>query len=396
MIALLLSPIYIVFNIYIIRWLLAWMSCCHKAFKTKLSKIITISFYSFLASAIFIGFLLPQGNIKRVFNGIGNFFIGAMIYIILCILVCDLIRIILIKTNKYHQDSLYKTRILVIIGAINIIVISTICIYGAINARIIHTTKYEVTINKKVSNIKNLNIVMVADLHIGNNIGIKHIKRMVEAINKENADVVIMAGDIFDNDYDTIENPKELIKILKTIKSKNGVYAVYGNHDIKEKILAGFTFNYNNQKYSDPRMDKLLKNADIKLLQDESVILYNEIQIYGRPDYKKPNRNIIKRKTPKELSNTLDKTKPIIVIDHEPFELEQLSQNGIDLDLSGHTHAGQIFPENLFLGLIYQNPYGYKKINNMHSIVTSGVGVYGPNMRVGTIAEITSIKVNFL
>ena len=91
----------------------------------------------------------------------------------------------------------------------------------------------------------------------------------------------------------------------------------------------------------------------------------------------------------------MDKKKPIIVIDHQPKELDELSKNGIDLDLSGHTHDGQIFPLNLLVKIAYKNSYGLKKIGNMTSVVTSGVGLYGPNIRVLTKAEITSIKVNF-
>lgn len=82
-------------------------------------------------------------------------------------------------------------------------------------------------------------------------------------------------------------------------------------------------------------------------------------------------------------------------MDHQPKQLNELSKAGVDLDLSGHTHDVQIFPINLLVKLVYDNSYGIKKYNNMTSIVTSGIGLYGPNMRVLTKAEITHIKVNF-
>ena len=92
----------------------------------------------------------------------------------------------------------------------------------------------------------------------------------------------------------------------------------------------------------------------------------------------------------------MDLSKPVIVIDHEPGELEELSEAGVDLDLSGHTHDGQIFPANLLMKFLWENPCGYLQKGNMHSIVTSGVGLFGPDMRVGTKAEICQIHVNFL
>ena len=218
---------------------------------------------------------------------------------------------------------------------------------------------------------------------------------MVKKINKEKPDIVFIVGDIFDNEYDAIENPNQVIELFKSIKSKYGIYAVYGNHDINERVLMGFTFNDSKKKESDLKMDQLLEQAGIKLLRDEYVLIDDSFYVYGRPDYSKLGRDIDKRKKPNEVTEDLDSSKPIIVLDHQPRELEQLALAKVDLDLSGHTHDGQIFPLNLVMKLAYKNSYGIKKFGNMVSIVTSGVGLYGPNMRVMTSSEITSIKVNF-
>ena len=150
-----------------------------------------------------------------------------------------------------------------------------------------------------------------------------------------------------------------------------------------------------NKKESDIRMDELLEDANITLLRDEEVLIDDSFYLYGRPDYRRPGRGITVRKTPQEITENLDQKKPIIVIDHEPNELQELADAGVDIDLSGHTHDGQLFPANLLLKLLYENSYGYLKVDNMHSIVTSGVGLFGPNMRVATKAEITSIKIHF-
>ena len=101
------------------------------------------------------------------------------------------------------------------------------------------------------------------------------------------------------------------------------------------------------------------------------------------------------RKTPDEITAEMDKSKPIIVLDHQPKELRALADAGVDLDLCGHTHDGQMFPGNLTIKLMWENACGYLRKGKMHNIVTSGVGLFGPNMRVGTKAEICPITVHF-
>ena len=115
----------------------------------------------------------------------------------------------------------------------------------------------------------------------------------------------------------------------------------------------------------------------------------------GRADRTRPGRDISVRKTPNELTEDLDKSKPIIVLDHQPKEQDLLNEASVDLDLSGHTHDGQLFPGNITVNIMWDNAYGYKKYGNLHNIVTSGVGLYGPNMRIGTKAEITVINLKF-
>ena len=379
MIGLILLPFYIFFNVWINKYIVNWLGLVTKKKLNGYKKNIILIIQIILSMLLSISLLIPNGSIKRLFNIIGNCYLGLMIYTGLIIIMLIILKFMLKKFSR----KLYIT-----IGFGAIILVLFINIYGTINSNIIHTTRYNVDINKK-SNIDSLKIVMVADLHLGYNKGYNMIKNMVKKINKEKPDVVVIAGDIFDNNYDALDKPDKMIKELKKIKTKYGVYSVYGNHDIDEKVLFGFTFG--NIIINDSRMDDFLKKANIKLLKDEYVLINDSIYLYGRPDYQKSYN----RKSAKEVVNKLDKKKPIIVIDHQPKELDELSKNGIDLDLSGHTHDGQIFPLNLLVKIAYKNSYGLKKIGNMTSVVTSGVGLYGPNIRVLTKAEITSIKVNF-
>lgn len=395
MIALIISPIYIVLHIYILWRLIIWLGNCQNIFKKKQVIFLISLIYAFFSCLILISFLLPKSKIKYFASGIGNFWLGILLYSSIIFSLNYLFKVVYFKIKKVPYQKTKNTKVYKISGFISILLIMAICFYGTINARVIRTTNYEININKKVSNFENLNIVLISDLHIGYNLGYRQIARIVDKINAQNADIVIMAGDIFDNDFDAVDNPSKIVKLFKQIKSKYGVYAVYGNHDIDEKTLAGFTFNYKSLKVSDKRMDKMLKDSNIKLLRDEYIMLKNEIYIYGRPDYKRLGRGITKRKTPNEITSNMDLTKPIILIDHEPRELHELAEAHIDLDLSGHTHNGQVFPGTILTNILWENPYGLKKIANFHSIVTSGVGLYGPNMRVGTKPEVVNIKVNF-
>ncbi len=395
MLAILLSPLYVLVNAYIIRWIIRWLSTCRHEFRRFRSRLIVSMVYLFFASAMGVGFFLPSGGVKRFFVKIGNYWLGVLLYTILVVGAADVIHVLLKRSKKINQEKLRSFKVFVASGIICAVGIAVLSIWGMVNAGNIRTTKYEAVIDKKAGNLKQMKVVMAADLHMGYNIGCEHIQKMVEKINAQDPDLVVFAGDIFDNEYEALEDPKKLIEILQGIKSKYGVYACYGNHDIKEKILAGFTFGGSQKKESDIRMDEFLKEAGITLLRDEAVLIGDSVYLYGRPDRQRPGRDIKTRKTPEEITAGMDLSKPVFVIDHQPKELQELADAGVDLDLCGHTHDGQVWPGNLTIRLMWENACGYLKKGDMHNIVTSGVGIFGPNMRVGTIAEICSVTVKF-
>lgn len=395
MLAVILSPFYVLVQVYIVRWLIRWLSVCRKEFRRFRSRLIVSAVYVFFASALGVGFFLPPGPFKRFFVKIGNYWLGILLNTILVVGAADILHVILKRSKRIDQEKLRSFKVFIVSGIICAVGIVVLSIWGVINAGNIRTTRYETVIAKDAKEIRKMKVVMAADLHMGYSIGCDHIQKMVEKINAEDPDLVIFAGDIFDNEYDALEDPEELISILQGIQSKYGVYACYGNHDIKERILAGFTFGGSRKKESDIRMDEFLEKAGITLLRDEYVMIADSIYLYGRPDRHRPGRGIRTRKTPDEITADMDLRRPVFVMDHQPRELKELDAAGVDLDLCGHTHDGQMFPGNLTIRLMWENACGYKKIGDMHNIVTSGVGIFGPDMRVGTIAEICSITVKF-
>lgn len=391
MLAIFLAPLYLLANLYLLHRIFTWLSDIHPVFLKKKVRIILGIVYLFIAFSPGIGFLTPVGTVQRILKGLGYYWMGIMLYAFLFVIVADLLRLVFKKIRKESAIHIRPA----IAGSICFLLIISVSLYGMINARTIQTSSYNVTINKTAESLDSLRIVLIADLHLGYSVGTSQMRQMVNKINAQNPDLVVVAGDIFDNEYEALDNPDELATILGNIKSTYGTYACYGNHDIQEPILAGFTFPKKGKKMSDPRMDSLLEKAGITLLSDEYTLIDDAFYLYGRPDYERPGRGITTRKTPEEITSVLNHEKPIIVIDHEPRELDELADAGVDLDLCGHTHDGQVFPLTLITDLVWENACGYLQKGSMHNIVTSGVGVFGPNMRVGTRSEICVIDVDF-
>ena len=392
MLAVFLAPFYLLFNFYIFRWLLRWMSSCTRYFQKPLLRGVVLFLYAFLALSILLAFLWPA----RWLYALSNLWFGSCCYILLIVAAADLIRLVLKYLVKVPKEKLSSRKVFVTSGAFCILLILSLSVLGYIGARNIRTTHYEVTVDKSCQDLSSLRIVLAADLHLGYNMGNDQMKRMVEKINAADPDLVVIAGDFFDNDFDAVEDPETISATLRQIRSRYGTYACYGNHDIQEKILAGFTFPSDEKKESDPRMDAFLADSNIQLMQDETLLIDDAFYLIGRADRERPGRGIQKRMTPQQLTEGLDQTKPILVLDHEPDELSELAAAGADLELSGHTHDGQLFPANLIVSMVWENSCGYLEKDGMHSIVTSGVGVFGPNMRVGTKSEICVIDCQFL
>lgn len=394
MIFLFLLPFYLGVSSYMMFRFFYWMKHCNHRFNWLRFKVPFAVVYLFMALSPVIAFLLPKSAVAIVIRRISTYWIGIMLYSLLYVVLFDLLRLIA-KHTKLKNTLLFSRGSVISIGSVVVACAVATCLYGIFNARNIKVNEYSVTVNKSCGSDKHLKAVLVADLHMGYAIGVDHITNMVKKINEQNADIVIIAGDIFDNSYDGMDDPEGIKAQLKSIKSKYGVYAVYGNHDIDEKILMGFTFDWGGKQLNSEKMTNFIKECDIKLINDESVLINDEFYLAGRRDTDKPGTEDGTRAEISELTKDLDKTKPIFVLSHEPDELQKTADAGADIDFSGHTHDGQLFPGNLTIGLFWENPCGMIKKDNMYSIVTSGVGVYGTFMRVGTDAEICSIDIDF-
>ena len=398
MIAIYLSPIYLLLNLYILRWAYLWMGTCHSILRTLGFRLIFAVIYVLLSTSLLTGFLIKNPkSLHRMLKIIGNYFLGIFLYTLVIILLADFGRILL--KYVFHASWIHSRTAFTVAGAICALLILLLSACGIFHAKYIKTTPYDVIINKTIPERTSMKVVLLADTHFGYNAGVLHARELVRKINKQKPDLVCIAGDIFDNEYDAIRNPEKLEKTLRGIKSTYGVYACWGNHDLNEEILAGFTFHHKGDNISDvkdPRMNEFLRKSNIKLLEDESVLIDNKFYIVGRKDASLIEKIHETRKAPDQLTKLLDRDKPILVIDHQPKELQELADAGADLDLCGHTHNGQTFPGNLTIKPMWENPCGISQKDAMTCIVTSGAGVWGPAMRLGTDSEICSIQVNFV
>lgn len=397
MLAIFLAPIYILLNIYVLRWGYLWIGNCHHLFQSRIFRIILTVIYTLIALTPLTGFLIRKpAFLHRILKITSNYFLGIFMYILMVLFSIDIVRLIL----KYavHASWIQSRIVFAAVGACCICIVIIISFSGIYHAKHIKVTPYKITVDKSAPDMDSIKIVLLADTHFGYNSGAVHAQEIVDKINEQNPDLVCIAGDIFDNEYDAVREPEKISEILRTIRSKYGVYACWGNHDLNEPILAGFTFKHkkeDSKQLKDPRMKRFLQNSNIQLLEDEAVLIDNSFYVVGRKDASLIEKIEEKRKTPAQLTQKLDKNKTIIVIDHQPKELQDIADAGVDLDLCGHTHDGQTFPGNFTVKFLWENPCGYLQKGSMHNIVTSGSGVWGPAMRVGTDSEICTINLIF-
>lgn len=395
MIAIYLAPIYLLINLYILRWTYLWMGTCHSLLRTLAFRLVFAVIYVFFSTSLLTGFLIKKPrSLHRMLKIAGNYFLGIFLYTLVIILMADLGRILL----KYvlHVPWIHSRIAFTAAGAVCAVLIILLSARGIFHAKYIKISSYNVRINKTIAERNSMKIILLADTHFGYNSGILHAKELVRKINKQKPDLVCIAGDIFDNEYDAIRDPERIEKVLRGIKSTYGVYACWGNHDLNEEILAGFTFKHKGDNLSDikdPRMKKFLEDSNIHILEDEAVLINNSFYVIGRKDASLTEKIHETRKAPARLTESLDRDKPIIMIDHQPKELQELADAGVDLDLCGHTHNGQTFPGNFTIKLMWENPCGLVIKDDMTNITTSGAGVWGPAMRLGTDSEICSINV---
>lgn len=309
---------------------------------------------------------------------IGAFWLAAMVYFLFAVVALDLLRLANNFTGffpAFITKDYAKAKYYTAIAVLSIVTLTVIL--GRINALTPRLKVLELAIPKKTNPIKSLNIVAASDIHLGTLIANSRLDSLVEKINSLDPDLVLFPGDIVDEDLGPVIK-KNLGETLRKIKSRYGVYAIPGNHEFFGGIQAATQY---------------LTEHGITMLRDSVVKLEGDIYLVGRDD--RSVNQIKKRKSLQELMREVDKTKPVIMMDHQPFDLKEAEDNGVDLQISGHTHHGQLWPFNFITNRVYEVSWGYKKKGNTNYYVSSGFGGWGPPIRTGNTPEIVNFHLKF-
>ncbi len=314
--------------------------------------------------SILAGGSLPSPVTKTLYKaGTAWFFI--FIYLLMSFLLLDLLRLCGLRSlNAYMHGSWIGLG--VVTGAVTLVMT-----LGYIRYRHKERVTLTVTTAKPAFGKTPLKIVALSDLHLGYGIGREEFARWVDRINREEPDVVLLAGDVIDNSLRPVREEK-MEEVFRNIRSRYGVYAVPGNHEYISGIGPSIGF---------------LRDAGVQVLRDSAALVDGRLWIVGRDDRSNPLR-----KTLAELTAPLDASIPVILLDHQPYELEKAEEAGVALQFSGHTHRGQVWPISWITDRLYEDSHGLLQKGATQIYVSSGIGIWGGKFRIGTQSEYVVIE----
>ena len=327
-----------------------------------LCRILLVTFAVAAVSSFFLYFLVggrAPAWVTTFMYKLGTSWFFILLYLAMIFLLLDIVRFTRLVPMDFMRGS--WTGLLSVAG-----VVTLLLVWGYVRYNDKKRATLDIVAENKVPAGRAVKIVAASDLHLGYGIGAKELEKWVELINAENPDVVLFAGDVIDTSIKPLEE-EGVAYIFRKIRSKHGVYAAPGNHE----YISGID-----------RSVRFLEEAGMTVLRDSSVLVDSTFYLVGRDD--RSNRH---RETIPALLATLDRSKPIVMLDHQPYHLEEVEKNGVDLQISGHTHHGQVWPISLITNIMYEDSYGYLKKGDSHIYVSSGLGIWGGKFRIGTRSE---------
>jgi predicted MPP superfamily phosphohydrolase len=334
-----------------------------------------------LASTFVLGKILEARHssvLSDILNIIGGFWMAFILYSFLFLFLSDIILLALRIPGIVTGGNIMAFRKW---AYITTILLSFILISGGfVNALIPHVKSYNLTINKPAGGLDSIRIAAVSDIHLGSTIRKRSMKKLSEILVKQEPDLVLLLGDIVDGEIGPVLRD-DLLGYFTCPKCKDGLYAITGNHE----FIGGAK-----------RTIPYIESKGIRILKDEVIEIEGGIQLIGRLDRDSKRFYGKERKNLSELVTEADLSKPVILLDHQPFDLSEAEKHGIDIQLSGHTHNGQMWPLNYITARMYELSYGYLKKGNTHFIVSSGYGLWGPRVRSGSRSEVLIINIRFV
>jgi uncharacterized protein len=310
----------------------------------------------------------------QIMSSFSDYLLPFLLYLFLFVLLYDLFLII---NHMFRFISVEKRRSLSfrlrMMGAF-LILSFMIVIAGAVNLNTIRISRYTLEVPRRSSEIDHLRVAFASDLHLQQNIRIQFIEQFVRKVNAAEPDLMLYGGDIIEGD-DEEETTLAIESAIKGIQTKYGIYGVTGNHEF----------------YGGNYQSSFFEKSGITMLYDTVIRVDSLFYLAGRND-----RQMRQRKSIVELFAGIPHDMPVILVDHRPVELQEVSHTIADVQLSGHTHNGQLFPINLIIHSMYELSRGYRKIGNTHFFVTTGVRLWGPPVRTTGRSEVMIIDMIFL
>ena len=367
----------VVLTVYILVNLYLWFKGRRALSGTGINTALYSAVFVALASTFVIGKFLEHSYTNLfadIMNVIGGFWMGFMLYGFLAWLTADILLLLQKPFHLVPASVIPKLRLWLFVGITSGTVL--LIIIGFINAISPVTKRYSVEIAKNLgSGTEPVKIVAVSDIHLGSIIRKRSMRHLSEMISGEKPDLVLFMGDLLDGSIGPVLRG-DLLSHLTIPAPRYGLYAITGNHEFMSDL--GKSIPY-------------IESKGIRVLMDEVVRLDNGVQLIGRIDRTALHTPGSSRKPLEKLLARADTTAPIILLDHQPFDLSALAGTPVDMQLSGHTHNGQMWPLSLITGRMFELSHGYRVFGKTHVIVSSGFGIWGPRMRIGTRPEILSI-----
>jgi predicted MPP superfamily phosphohydrolase len=360
-------------NIYVF-WR-GWQILKHrKMLRGLFATVFIIEFLVYLTGLLFRKHL-SYSAIQNI-GFIGTTWMLFLIYMSMTLLVID--TVFWINKRRPFLPRLVKRRPNRARGTlfiVSILVVSVVLWRGNMKFNNPVVEHYEIHIAKSANDIDSLRIAMIGDTHFGYLINKGFAHQYVSLIMAQKPDLILFTGDMIDAEL-TPFMMANIGEILAELHAPLGVFACTGNHEYR---------------YDAEVKIQWLNDVGITVLRDSAVLINNAFYIIGREDVEAP----FERKTLQEIitQQQIDTSKPMIVLNHNPLFMDEEIATNVDLLLSGHTHRGQFFPGNIVTDLKFSISHGYRKFGNTNVVVTSGLGLSGPQYRIGSQSEIVVLNV---
>lgn len=316
--------------------------------------------------------LFARGLTNKILALVSGYWIAITYYAFLVWLAVDILRWTAACLTMAAEPYMW--------GLLTWSVVCSLLLYGTWNASHPVLSRYRVVIDKPARGLQQLSAVMVSDIHLGPIVANRRLEALVDQLNKLEPDVAFFVGDTIDENVDYFSK-QQMPAILRRLKTKYGAFAVLGNHE----YIGG----------QPAKAVTALEAAGLTVLRDSYVKIADSVYLVGRDER---SRGVYTGKPRAPLAGILagtDPALPVILLDHQPVGHDEALKQGVDLQLSGHTHRGQFFPNNLVTRRVFAVDWGYLRIKSLQVIVSSGYGTWGPPIRIGNRPEIVQITIDF-